>query len=73
SSSTHWSSRFGAIELGRAEVALTWLERAVAEKEKGDVHGRVEKTSLQTSVQAVIDCLVKLGRNSEAGQWRERG
>jgi len=28
--------------VGRFEKALPWLERAVAAKDKGDVHGRVD-------------------------------
>ena len=39
-------------EIGRFEEARPWYERAVAEKEKGDVHGRIDHESLGMSIRA---------------------
>ena len=35
---------------GQFEAARPWFERAVAEKEQGDVHGRVDHASLGRSL-----------------------
>jgi tetratricopeptide (TPR) repeat protein len=54
------------------EQALPWYERAVAAKEQGDVHGRVDAESLGASLHQVGDCCAKLGKLDEAARWRER-
>src|SRR5260370_1170539 len=41
---------------GEFAAARPWFERAVAEAEKGDVHGRVDHESLGTSLHEVGDC-----------------
>jgi lipopolysaccharide biosynthesis regulator YciM len=60
------------FSLGRYEEARGWVERAVAAMERGDVHGRVDYTSLATSVLAVATCYTSLGRPREARQWQKR-
>jgi hypothetical protein len=66
-----WVSR-ALYEIGQFEAALPWYERAVSAKEKGDVHGRIDRESLCLSVQSLVECLEKLGRTMEVGQWKER-
>ncbi len=43
----------GLSEIGLFDEARPWYERAVAEAEKGDVHGRVDHASLEVSKQAL--------------------
>ena len=50
------------LRIGRFEQAQPWFERAVAEAEQGDVHGRVDHASLGSSLHQVGDCLSSLGR-----------
>jgi tetratricopeptide (TPR) repeat protein len=52
--------------------ARPWLERAVAAKGKGDVHGRVDHQSLGISLRSLADCLAKLGQPEEAQQCLTR-
>ena len=59
-------------ETGRHDAARPWFERAVAEKEQGDVHGRVDHASLGTSLEAVAYCSRQLGRADEAAIWEAR-
>ncbi|MBI3679136.1 MAG: tetratricopeptide repeat protein [Acidobacteria bacterium] len=59
-------------EIGRFEEARPWYERAVAEKEKGDVHGRIDHASLGRSLHQVGICLSSMGRFEEARPWFER-
>ena len=42
---------------GEFAAARPWFERAVAEAEKGDVHGRVDHQSLDGSRRALAYCL----------------
>jgi len=56
--------------LGRFDEALLWFERAVKEKEQGDV--RVDHASLGQSVHQVGYCYASLGRFDEALFWFER-
>jgi hypothetical protein len=51
---------------GRFDEALPWFERAVAEKQKGDVHGRVDPESLAASVAAAARCHAVLREIAEA-------
>ena len=44
-------------EIGQFEAARPWFERAVAAKEQGDVHGRVDHESLGGSLHQVGYCL----------------
>ena len=60
------------IEIGAFEAARPWFERAVAEEEKGDVHGRVDHASLGSSLHLVGDCLTSTGQFEAARPWFER-
>ena len=60
------------IEVGAFEAARPWFERAVAEKEKGDVHGRVDHASLGSSLHQVGSCLTSTGQFEAARPWFER-
>lgn len=60
------------IEIGAFEAARPWFERAVAEKEKGDVHGHVEHESLGSSLHQVGYCLSMTGHFEGARPWCER-
>jgi tetratricopeptide (TPR) repeat protein len=57
---------------GQYVEALPWFERAVAAKEKGDVHSRVEPERLGTSLRRVGDCYANLGKIGEAQPRFER-
>jgi hypothetical protein len=57
---------------GQFEAALPWFERAVAASEQGDVHGRVDRTSIADSLRTGADCLAQLGRHAEATDWEKR-
>jgi len=59
-------------EIGRFQEAQPWFERAVAEAEKGDVHGSVDHESLGRSLHQVGYCLASRGRFPEALPWFER-
>jgi tetratricopeptide (TPR) repeat protein len=54
------------------EDARPWLERAVAQKEKGNVHGRIDHESLRDSLLAGAACLRKLGQEDRAREWERR-
>jgi tetratricopeptide (TPR) repeat protein len=56
-------------ELGQFAEALSWFERAVVEKEKGDVHGRVDPASLGASLHEAGDCYAGQGKLAEALPW----
>ena len=56
-------------EIGSFLTSRPWYERAVAQKEQGDVHGRVDHASLATSLRAVAHCLSQLGRGDDAKPW----
>jgi len=58
--------------IGRFAEARPWFERAVAEKEKGDVHGRIDHASLGSSLHQVGYCLSSTGQYAEARPWFER-
>src|SRR5258706_7366233 len=59
-------------EIGRFADARPWYERAVAAKEKGDVHGRVDHESLGLSLHQVGICLSSTGQFADARPWFER-
>jgi tetratricopeptide (TPR) repeat protein len=59
-------------EIGRFDEGLPWCERAVAEAERGDIHGRVDHESLSTSLHLVGFCRWNMGRFDEALEWFER-
>ena len=59
-------------EIGRFAEARPWSERAVADKEKGDGHGRVDHASLGVSLNQVGYCLSSVGRYAEGQTWFER-
>jgi tetratricopeptide (TPR) repeat protein len=63
---------FAIVELGQFAKALPWFERAVAAKEKGDVHGRVDSESLGKSLHLVGDCYASQGELAKALPWFER-
>ncbi len=80
-----WTDKGGEILLEKGEVvgdALTkigrfanarpWYERAVAAKEKGDAHGRVDHQSLGLSLHQVGYCLTSTGHFVDARPWCER-
>ena len=58
--------------IGRYEEARPWFERAVAEKEKGDVHGRIDHESLTATVRRLTQCLRELGLDDAARRWEQR-
>jgi uncharacterized protein YidB (DUF937 family) len=60
------------LRTGRDAEAQPWLERAVAEKEKGDVFGRIDHDSLNMSVQSLAQCLRNLGLDDAARTWEQR-
>ena len=63
----------GALaEIGRFDAARPWFERAVTEKERGDVHGRVYHASLGASLHQVGDCLSRVGEFAAARPWYAR-
>jgi hypothetical protein len=49
---------------GEIESAQAWFERAVTEQELGDLHGRVDRESLQLSIEARDENLSALGRQA---------
>ena len=59
-------------ELGKYAEALPWFKRAVAAKEKGDVHGRIDPANLGTSLHQVGYCYFSQGQYAEALPWFER-
>jgi tetratricopeptide (TPR) repeat protein len=58
--------------LGRFEAARLWAERAVAEKQTGDIDGRVDPEDVGTSLDLVGNCLAETGKHDEARPWFER-
>lgn len=58
--------------IGRFDEALSWFDRAVAAKEKGDANGRVDHESLGRSLHNAGYCLSETGKYAEALQWFER-
>ncbi len=60
-------------EIGAFSTARPWYERAVAQKEQGDVHGRVDHASLAVSLRAVAYCLSQLERFRLTGNIRHAG
>ena len=44
----------------------------VAQSEQGDVHGRIDPTSLGISLRSVAVCLRQVGRVGEAEEWDQR-
>jgi tetratricopeptide (TPR) repeat protein/predicted phosphodiesterase len=63
---------YALVGIGKFAEARPWYERAVAEKEKGDVHGRVNHQSLGVSLRQVGSCLDSVGKFEEARPWSER-
>jgi tetratricopeptide (TPR) repeat protein len=63
---------FAIGELGQFAKALPWFERAVAAKENGDLHGRVDSESLGRSLHQVGDCYSSQGELAKALPWFER-
>ena len=59
-------------EIGQFNPARPWYERAVAEAEKGDVHGRIDHESLSSSLHQVGYCLSSTGEFADAQPWYER-
>jgi hypothetical protein len=59
-------------EIGSFMTSRPWYERAVAQKEQGDVHGRVDHESLGTSLHQVGLCLSSTGEFAAARPWYER-
>ena len=59
-------------KIGRFDEARPWFERAVAEAEQGDVHGRIDHASLGSSLHMVGDCYASTGKFDEARPWFER-
>jgi tetratricopeptide (TPR) repeat protein len=60
------------LEIGQFAAARPWYERAVAAKQKGDVHGRVDHASLGSSLHQVGLCLSSTGEFAAARPWYER-
>jgi tetratricopeptide (TPR) repeat protein len=59
-------------ETGFFAAAQPWFERAVAEAEQGDVHGRVDHASLGSSLHLIGYCLSSRGEFAAAQTWFER-
>jgi hypothetical protein len=57
---------------GQFTEALPWFERAIAEAEKGDVHGCIDHRSLGASLHWAGYCLSRSGQFAEALPWLER-
>ena len=57
---------------GKFADAQPWYERAVTEKEKGDVHGRIDHASLGSSLHQLGVCLSRTSKFAEAQPWFER-
>ena len=55
------TKRISKADFAHLQALHSAHERAVAEKEQGDVHGRVNHASLGMSVHQVGDCLVRDG------------
>jgi tetratricopeptide (TPR) repeat protein len=62
----------GLCKDGQFDHARVWSERAVAEAEKGDEHGRIDDAMLGTSLHQVGDCYASTGKYDEARGWFER-
>ncbi|GAC1338095.1 MAG: hypothetical protein NVSMB18_03940 [Acetobacteraceae bacterium] len=60
------------LETGLFAAAQPWFERAVAEKEQRDVHGRIDHESLRTSLNQIGFCLSSRGEFAAAQPWFER-
>ena len=60
------------LEVGAFDAARPWYERAVAAKEQGDVHGRVNHESLGSSLHQVGYCLSSTGQFDAARPWYQR-
>jgi Tfp pilus assembly protein PilF len=60
------------FEMNQYARALCHFERAIAAKEQGDAHARVNYVSVGRSWQAGGECLVKLGDATAARVWFER-
>lgn len=57
---------------GKFGEAGGWFERAVAAREQGDVHGRVDHESLAYSLRSTAACLRKLGLQHDALLFEEK-
>ncbi len=53
-------------------AARPWFERAVAEAEQGDVHGRVDHAGVGSSLHQIGYCLASTGEFAAARPWFER-
>ena len=60
------------VVAGQYEAARPWFEHAVADKERGDVCGRVDHGSLGSSMHSVGVCLSRSGEHEAARSWFER-
>ncbi|MFN0104156.1 MAG: metallophosphoesterase [Bryobacteraceae bacterium] len=60
------------VEIGRVVEARSWCERAVVEKEKGDVDGGIDHASLGRSLHQVGFCLSSTGQYLDALPRLER-
>jgi tetratricopeptide (TPR) repeat protein len=60
------------LNTGDFDAACRWFERAVEEKEKADVHGRVDHASLGASAHQMGNCLFNTGNFVAARLWYER-
>jgi len=63
---------YGLSTIGLFVEARPWYERAVAAKEQGDIHGRVDHESLGNSLHQVGYCLSMTGDYEGARPWFER-
>ncbi|MFN0073971.1 MAG: metallophosphoesterase [Chloroflexota bacterium] len=59
-------------EIGHFDQARPWFERAIAEAEQGDIHGRVDHQSLGVSLHLVGYCYASTGDFEQARPWFER-
>jgi hypothetical protein len=51
---------------GQFAEALSWFERAIAAKQQGDLHGRMDPARLEASVAAVARC------HAACARWPKR-
>jgi tetratricopeptide (TPR) repeat protein len=60
------------LEIGQFADALPWFERAVAEAEQADEHGRVDRAILKDVLSSLAACLEELGDLDLAQTYRRR-
>lgn len=65
------SGRVSLSQSGPYQEAQIWFERAIKEKEQGDLAGRVDSDSLGRSLHSLGVCLAESGNHEGAKSWFE--